>query len=166
MRFFRILQAGKTRFAAVSCRLLRPVVRDVAADQLHAVERQCQDVLAQMKGLNERLTEFARRESQIRAILKRDLELEGHQARILEVLGKTDTSSHIVRAIRRGKLHHHPFPYAVIDDVLPGELYQCLLKGLPPLELFSDRPVNKQQLTVPFGLAPIYFAARVAIHRG
>jgi hypothetical protein len=30
------------------------------------------------------------------------------------------------------------------------------VKGLPPVELFADRPTNKQQLQVPFRLAPAY----------
>ena len=32
----------------------------------------------------------------------------------------------------------------------------ALLRGLPPLQLFADRPTNKQQLQVPFRLAPAY----------
>jgi len=74
----------------------------------------------------------------------------------MEVVGKTGIGSHIERAVRRADLHLDPFPYAVIDDVLPADLYGCLLRGIPPLELFGDRPVNKQQLAVPFSLAPAY----------
>lgn len=124
--------------------------------QVSAIERQCGDILQQLKKIDEQLSHLAQRESQVRAVIERDTELEGHQARLRDVLGNPGISSHIERAVRQAELHHHPFPYAVIDDLLPNDLYSCLLKGLPPLELFADRPTNKQQLQVPFRLAPRY----------
>jgi hypothetical protein len=44
----------------------------------------------------------------------------------------------------------------VVDDLLPAAYYDALIAALPPAELFADRPVNKQQLTVPLELAPRY----------
>ena len=120
------------------------------------VAGQYQDILEQLKGINDRLSHLTRRESQLRAVLRSNSELEAYQDSLRDVLSRTDTSSHIINAIRRAQLCLDPFPYAVVDDVLPADLYRCVLKGIPPLELFSDRPVNKQQLTVPFSLAPAY----------
>ena len=46
---------------------------------------------------------------------------------------------------------------------MPWSTTSCLMscstrwiRGLPPVELFADRAVNKQQLTVPFDVAPRY----------
>lgn len=114
------------------------------------------EILEQLKGINDRLSHLTRRESQLRAVLQSNSELQAYQDTLDAVLSSTDTAAHITNAIRRAQLCVDPFPYVVVDDVLPADLYRCVLKGIPPLELFSDRPVNKQQLTVPFSLAPSY----------
>jgi hypothetical protein len=44
----------------------------------------------------------------------------------------------------------------VVDDVWPESFYEALLKGLPPPELFADRPINKRRMVVPFEWAPQY----------
>jgi hypothetical protein len=126
------------------------------ADRVAAIETQCAEILDQLKTMNERLSTLARRESQLRSVLERDAELERYQSKLREVLEKPGTAGHVERAIQRAELHESPFPYAVIDQILPDDLYTCLLRGLPPIELFSDRPTNKQQLQVPFRLAPEY----------
>ena len=53
-------------------------------------------------------------------------------------------------------MQYDPFPHCVVDDLLPAAYYDALIAALPPAELFADRPVNKQQLTVPLELAPRY----------
>ena len=125
-------------------------------ERLPIIERQCQDILEQIKAMSDQLSELSRRESQLRAGLTRDAELEPHEAKLQDVLAKETTGAHVARSIRRAELHGHPFPHAVINDVLPDDVYGSLMRGLPPLELFSDRPVNKQCLQVPFNLAPSY----------
>ena len=127
-----------------------------AAEPLNLLRQQSEAILDQLKTLSEQVSRLALRESQVRAVLQRDAELEGHHARLMEVVGKTNIGNHIERVVRRAELHLDPFPHAVIDDVLPADLYGCLLRGIPPVELFGDRPVNKQQLAVPFSLAPAY----------
>ena len=120
------------------------------------IEQQYRDILEQLQKINDGLSAAARRESQVRAVLTRDAELDYQLPKLDEILGDTRTGPHIADAIGRSVLQTHPFPHAVVDEVLPKELYWALIRGLPPLELFSDRPVNKQQLTVPFKLAPVY----------
>lgn len=145
----RIFRACRTRFTALLRRLLQPIVRDIT-------ERRHQEILDLVRQLNDRLSQIALRESQLRAILTRDVELESDQRRLLHAISDTGTAHHVSHAIRRATLHRDPFPYAIIDDALPKPLYASLLKGIPPAELFADRPVNKQQLTVPLALAPEY----------
>ena len=154
----------------VSDRLSARVARrSTVADRVELIERQCQETLKLVKGLNDHVSLMARRESQLRAVLTSDAALDGDLATLTEVLAQPGTARHIARTIREATVHRDPFPYAVIDDVLPKGLYGCLLKGLPPLELFADRPVNKQQLTVPLRLAPVYsqrvwrFLTRIAV---
>lgn len=124
-------------------------------DRIARLERQCAEILSEMQALNGRLAESARREAQLRAIVQRDIALEDRLAELDQVLADS-RSNHIARVIDRAQLELQPFPYIVVDDVLPRELYWALIRGLPPIELFSDRPTNKQQLTVPLHFAPAY----------
>jgi len=126
------------------------------SSRIAALERQCEVIAGELKTMNEHLARLAQRESQVRAVLERDAELDRYQGKLEDTLAKVTTSSHIERAVREAQLHASPFPHAVIDGVFPDDLYACLLRGLPPLELFADRPTNKQQLQVPFRFAPAY----------
>ena len=147
------MQLLRTVFGRLAARVVRT---SGATDQIKRVERQCEEILERVKGLHDDLSLMARRESQLRAVLTRDADLDGQLAALEEILANTGTASHVARAIRRATVHRDPFPHAVIDHLLPKALYKCLMAGLPPVELFADRPVNKQQLTVPFLLAPAY----------
>lgn len=141
--------------------MFQPIKRRIASALRPAAEPTVvagphQEILEQLKGINDRLSHLTRRESQLRAVLQSNSALEAYQDALDAVLARTDTAPHITNAIRHAQLCLDPCPYVVVDDILPADLYRCVLKGIPPLELFSDRPVNKQQLTVPFSLAPSY----------
>jgi hypothetical protein len=138
--------------------LLLARVRGVAnpADRFARIEQQNKEILAQLEGIKEHAAEAVRREAQLRAVITRDAELEDELSNLDELLDAERTGAHIARAIDRAELKLHPFPHAIVDDVLPRDLYWALIKAMPPVELFSDRPVNKQQLTVPLSLAPLY----------
>jgi hypothetical protein len=142
---------------SVLSRLLGRASDDSESEKsLERVLREFPEVLQQIGALNERVSRVTLREAQLRAMLERDAELETYQARLTDVIGNEGVGRHVERAIRKSELQLDPFPYAVVDNVLPSDLYSCLLRGIPPVELFADRPVNKQQLTVPFALAPSY----------
>ena len=121
-----------------------------ALDRLNALERR-------VRTLDSELAASRLRESQLRAIMEGNLRLEREETGLAAALKDLDgIARHVTAAVAAAELHDDPFPFAVADDVLPQWLYDALIKGLPPVELFGDRPVNKQQLAVPFGLAPSY----------
>jgi hypothetical protein len=126
-----------------------------ADKRLGRLEGQCAQLLEQMEALNQRVAESIRREAQVRAIIGRDIELEDRLGELDQIFAGS-RSDHIARVVDRAVLEADPFPYIVADDVLPSELYRAAIRGLPPVELFSDRPVNKQQLKVPLRFAPAY----------
>jgi hypothetical protein len=96
------------------------------------------------------------RESQLRAITRRDVELQDEVGSLVSVMCDVDIHAHITRQIKSATLSKFPFPHAVVDNLLPDALYQALIRGLPPVELFNDRPTNERQLAVPFKIAPVY----------
>lgn len=126
------------------------------SSRIAALERQCAEIVTELRTINDHLARLVRRESQLRAVLERDAELDRYQVKLDDTLKKGGAATHIEHAVDDAQLHSDPFPHAVIEKVLPDDFYACLLRGLPPLELFSDRPTNKQQLQVPFRLAPAY----------
>jgi hypothetical protein len=114
------------------------------------------DILKQVKALGERIAELEARETELRVILQRDSELEPYLERLHRTIGKESTIQHVAAAVDGAALCHEPFAHVVIDNLLPGRVYDSLLRGLPPVELFANKPAGKQHLDVPFSLAPTY----------
>lgn len=162
---------------ADSLRLLRPrslartraAVEGLGADtrELHKVvesliarEVQQREALAalgdEMRAMRQQLELLSRRESQLRAIARADVQLEHSLAALTRICDLDRITAHVNQAIERAELRLHPFPYVVVEDLFPADFYAALLRGLPPAELFADRPVNKQHLNVPFAVAPAY----------
>jgi hypothetical protein len=141
-------------------RKIKPVAVEATDDSttqltesVAVVQQQCQEILKQVAALGNQVSRLSARESQLRAVLERDAELQPLLSRLEEVLNRERTALSVGAAIDRATLHLDPFPYAVIDDLLPRTLYKFLLKGIPPLKLLGSNP-NKQQIEVPFSLAP------------
>ena len=111
------------------------------------------------------------KESQLRAISRRDIELETAEASLASVMCDAEVSAHVNRQVAGALINDDPLPHAVIDRLLPDALYDALIRGLPPVELFNDRLPNKRQLAVPFKLAPAYarrvwdYMARTVVER-
>jgi hypothetical protein len=129
---------------------------EAAEDPIARVERRCDEILERLDALSQQFSELAVRESELRAILRRNLEQEPYLDRLTKMIRKEATRQEVADNVDRAPLHLQPFPYTVIDGLLPDHLYDALVQGLPPVELFKNRPVRKQQLAVPFELAPVY----------
>ena len=110
----------------------------------------------QIGSLERKVGEVALRERQLRAIAQSDIELEPGERDLDAILQPAPVVAHVRGAVAAATLHHNPFPYAVVDNLLPQACYDALIRGLPPVDLFADRPVNKQQLRVPLDVAPRY----------
>jgi hypothetical protein len=129
---------------------------DRLQDAVGALTTQLQETTRELRHVSDGLAALRLKESQLRAIARREGELEAHEGELADVLARPGTAAHVAAAIERAALHVNPFPYAVVDDLLPDALYDAVVAGIPPVELFADKPVNKQQLKVPFALAPAY----------
>jgi hypothetical protein len=62
--------------------------------------------------------------------------------------------------VNEAELVKDPFPHVVVDPVLPSDLYNVLLKAIPPAPFFPEKDPIKQNIRVPMEFAPIY-AGRV-----
>jgi hypothetical protein len=129
---------------------------DGLRDALASLTRQIEANTRELRVVSESLAAVKVQQAQLRAMAMRDAELEGAERALADVLARPDIPAHVDRVIQSSTLHREPFPYAVIDNLLPRDLYDALIAGIPPLELFAERPVNKQQLKVPFRMGPAY----------
>ena len=110
----------------------------------------------QMRTLAERIGDVSLRERQLRTIARADIELEARERDLDAILQTPLVTAHVRSAIAAATLQEDPFPYVVVDNLLPAGCYDALVRGLPPVDLFADRPVNKRQLKVPLEVAPRY----------
>jgi hypothetical protein len=114
------------------------------------------DAAAQMKALRDQSLRVDRREAQLRAIMRRDVELESAYDSLSSIIADERTAEHVRCAIAAPRMCCRPCPWMVIDDVLPQRVYDALITGLPPVEQYNHVPLNKGHLLVPFALAPAY----------
>jgi hypothetical protein len=123
------------------------------SEETHAELR---DLARTVAGLRDRIAALTLREEQLRAVLETDTAMDHRLERLEAIPQRPRITAHVAAALERATLRDDPFPHAIVDDFLPDSFYDALIMGLPPTVLFADRPVNKQQLTVPFDLAPRY----------
>ncbi len=137
------------------------------SDRYHAAEAKADQRAEEMRGhvaaierqladINKTVAALALRESQLRAIAEADVVLEGEYEALGAILNERRIADHVGSALRCAELRLDPFPHAVVQDLFPADFYNALVRGIPPVELFEDGRINKQQLLVPFALAPAY----------
>jgi hypothetical protein len=153
---------------------VRRALTQLADDQrqLHAasgdLRASIESVAGDVRSMHQQVRTLIHRESQLRAIVRSDTELEEALSRAAFVCDEARLAKHIEAAVGAAELHLDPFPYIVVQRVFPEAFYQSLIRAIPPVELFGDKPLNKQHLKVPFDLAPAYsrriwgFFARLA----
>ena len=110
--------------------------------------------------LQARLTEMVERQAALehRADLLRHIVLrnEKHHDRLAglpALLNPSRVLAHVRAAIERAPLEHDPFPHAVVEDLLPADLYNEVVRAIPPKVFFSGEP-QKQNLRLPVDEAP------------
>ena len=84
--------------------------------------------------------------AQCLATQRSDALLGSRTATSVALLEAPATAEHTKAAIAGAELHTDPYPYFVVDDLLPDKAFDALLAALPPRPFFEDREVNDQQL--------------------
>jgi hypothetical protein len=70
------------------------------------------------------------------------------------LLRKDVVLPHVREAIARAEIKTDPFPHCLVHDWLPPDVYELLLRAVPPSVFFSEKLSHKQQITVPPAVAP------------
>jgi len=139
-----------------AARLFRPrtVAQLIKTDD--RLLQQIQTLSEEVETLKAQLGQVTKQERQLRTLFESEYDSNDQLARFEALIRECPIAEHVRVAVAGAPLQYDPFPHCVIDNLLPPEYYDALIEALPPAELFADRPVNKQQLTVPLELAPRY----------
>lgn len=139
----------------VTVRDLRRLLKQLEETQHKTAERVAA-VEHKIVDLSQGLADVTLHSSQLRAVYQRDVGMESELPALEGLLDLESVSGHVAKAVAAATLEHVPFPHIVVEPLLPEPLYDAVIRGLPPLELFGDRPANKQRLVVPLDFAPQY----------
>jgi hypothetical protein len=99
------------------------------------------------------------RTEQLLTIYQSDAEHRDDLLRLDELLDRSRIAGHVASAIAAAPLHHDPCPHIVVDNWLPADVYRTMVAALPAAVFFADRENRRQQLPVPFPLAPAFSQA-------
>lgn len=109
------------------------------------------------------------------AALARRADRTSMQIKLVDVLNRTQHSDiaclptllddrrigeHVSRAIASAPLASDPYEHIVVERLLPDDVYDLLLRAIPPAEFFDDHDRIKQNLTFPMEYGPA-LAAKV-----
>jgi hypothetical protein len=73
------------------------------------------------------------------------------------LLDRKRVGAHVRAAIEAATLHLDPCPHIVVDNWLPPEVYEAMIRAMPPAIFFADRPpLARHRLLVPFQAGPAY----------
>jgi hypothetical protein len=96
------------------------------------------------------------RTAQLMAIEENDWELREEFEQLAVQLDPARVAAHIDAAVDRASLDSDPFPHIVVDNWLPTDIYDAMVRGVPPAVFFADREPSRQRMRVPFAMAPAY----------
>jgi len=101
--------------------------------------------------LRTQMAVLERRTAQLLAIEHLDGSADLEQ---LSALDPERIKNHIRCAVASSVLEHDPFPYTIVQDWLPPDVYQLVLRGIPPAVFFTSDDGAREQLAVPLGFGP------------
>jgi hypothetical protein len=129
------------------------------ARQLRAMSARLEQLERTVKSQHEmlaRLPALERRVQQSIAVYEMDATHAKKLPRIRAMLDTDRVRQHATAAVARAELQVHPGAHIVIDDLLPGDVANELVKAVPPTMFFKDRNLQRQEMGVPFFVAPEY----------
>lgn len=129
--------------------LLRPRTFFRTLARVDHVAHDTRDLRAQVESLRIRV-------EQLTTIQRLYWEQENDERRLDNTLDAGRIGHHVSAVVHRARIEMDPFPHTVVVDWLPGDVYETVLRALPPLVFFADREERRQRMTVPFDLVPVF----------
>ena len=76
-----------------------------------------------------------------------------------ESVDRQSVLAHVTRAVENARLEMAPCPHLVVDNVFPEDVYDRLIEGLPAPVFFEKTSDLRDEMPVPFTMAPAYSRA-------
>ena len=102
----------------------------------------------------ERLRRADQTAAQLKLVSVLNRRQQDEVARIPEILQGERIAEHVRRAIAAAPMQADPYEHIVVERVLPDDVYELLMRAIPPVEFFDNRDPIKQNLTFPIEVAP------------
>ena len=135
---------------------MRPRALARTAQQIVTLNAAIDSLTTTVASMHASLQQVERRAEQLTAISRADAADAGRLEELPALLQADRARAHVIQALKASEMRTDPFPYVIVDDILPPDLYEAVVAAIPPRVLFEDRPVNKQQVKVPPPFAPQY----------
>jgi hypothetical protein len=141
---------------------VRSAVNRSVAESVTPIHREVKALRKQVEALDTRfretashLSELERLAFQTRDTVRLNLAHAELLAQAPAVLDAEAVVRHVQRAVAAAPLATDPFPYLVVDNLLPKAVYKLLLKALPPPHFFGGSDPVKQNIRVPLQFGPM-----------
>lgn len=130
--------------------------REVArlAGEVERMRRRLAEISEALASTTERQQRTERQLARSEAIARLNEKQRDVIERLPQLLDESRMQAHISAAIAAATIHEEPFPFMVVEDVMPPDVYRLLLRAIPPVEFFGDADPIKQNLRIPFDRGP------------
>ena len=78
--------------------------------------------------------------------------------RLPALLDERRIAEHVQRAVAAAPLLTDPYEHIVVEQLLPDDVYELLIRAIPPVEFFDNRDPIKQNLWFPMEFGPTFSA--------
>lgn len=114
--------------------------------------------LERLEEIQRSTAEIARRadrtSAQIKLVSLLDRQHQQEIDRLPALLDERRIAEHVRRAIAEAPLVDDPYEHTSIARLLPADVYDLLIRAIPPAEFFDDRKPVKQNLPLPIEFGP------------
>jgi hypothetical protein len=147
--------------AAQARRLLHRLVHPEGDPETKLLRRDVRRLLRRVEELEaarrddaERLRRADRTSAQLRLTTLLNQRQREDVERLPALLDEPRIAAHVRCAISSAPMLTDPYEHILVERVLPDDVYELLIRAIPPAEFFDDRDLTKQNLVFPIELGP------------
>ena len=130
---------------------LKPLRKEV-----RRLSREVEQLEIALRHTAERAARADRQAAQLKSILMANVAEQDAVSAAAPTLHEDRIAAHVRRAIANAAILCDPFEHAVVERLLPDDVYLLLLQAIPPLAFFTDSDPVKQDLPIPMEFGPAY----------
>ncbi len=127
---------------------------DQLRKELARLARAVEAVSSQQQAVFERAARMEQHANQIKQAFRLNDQQRELIASLDARLDAPAVIAHVQRAIEAAVMYTDPFPYIVVERLLPDDFYKLVLEAIPPVDFFTAQDAVKQNLRIPLQFGP------------